>query len=449
MVIFKAIESSALKCNDMVQFIQTFENFITNFKDMAYFKEELKYTFLNKHLLYECRLKTIKSKQENYFNSPQYRPINSEKCHEKSVYCFWLRFQRFINDSNFILRSQNLAETLKYNHFNPYHFRSDSLTSNPILLSLLDLDKNHQLQPSIRQIEPLDALEMEIRKKTSSQSGLYFEDELTSSNVSKVREPNSVGSFDEFAEKDDKGELENDGDDLMHESDDNPLKIPSKRRTKLNEVAFEEPVNSPQQIADGKENQQTDNAPVRNLDNKNIGETIPEPESEKEQKKQEDALLMIRGDHICALQNLAFDRKKHFQIQRNLFFDKAARLLNKHLGNIVVGFQSQIKERTMKKMRSVNPKPLASERVITRQRLDRQHHLSLEPINRETRFKSNEVRTRPRPSQRAPLILHKFEDQHPKNQHSRPSFWLQQFLKAKNFEFGLQVDHKQASSPLN
>ena len=69
MVLLKAMEQTALKCKDMLEFINAFEAFITNFKEVPYFKEELKYTFINKHLLYECRLKSIKSKEYHRYGT--------------------------------------------------------------------------------------------------------------------------------------------------------------------------------------------------------------------------------------------------------------------------------------------------------------------------------------------------------------------------------------------
>lgn len=310
---------------------------------------------------------------------------------------------------------------------------------------MLDLDKNHQLQPSIRQIEPLDDLQAEIRKKSSFESGLYFEEESSPSNISKLRGQNSDGSLDGSFKKEDnnkpneKKRLKN---DLMHESDDDAMHISSKKQTNLPQINLSEFSSPTIQITEGKENQRADNMSLRHRDSKNLGEIVIELDPEKEQKKLEDAILMIRGDHICALQELAFARKKQFQIQRNLFFDKASRLLNKYLGNIVVGFHSQNKERTMKKMRSNNSKMAVSERIISRPKLAQQYHISLERINRETRFKSNEARIKPTPNQRAPLLFQKFDEQNVMKSSDRHTYWLEQFLKAKKFDFALNPNEK-------
>ena len=441
MVLLKAMEQTALKCKDMLEFINAFEAFITNFKEVPYFKEELKYTFINKHLLYECRLKSIKSKQESYFNSAQYRPINSEKCHEQSVYCFWLRYQRFVNDSIVILRCQNPAEALKYNHFNPYHFRSDSLTSNPFLIvKMNDFDKNHQLQPSIRQIERLDELKEEMRKKSSFQSGLWIENESCPSSLSKKRGNNSDRSLDDCFKKENgiANELKGlKGDESSQESDEDAMHISGRKVTDLSPNIEGVHANLHIQKAYGKENLRSDYAGPKNHEGRNASEIVTEQENSKEIRKAEDSILMIRGDHICNLQDLALARKKQFLIQRNLFFDKASRLLNKHLGSVVVGFHSQSKERTMKKMRSIKSKMIVSQRVMSRPVLVRPLHLSLERVSKDTRFSSNEPRVKPGENQTLRPPLKKFDETEINTGSGRHYLWLEQFLQAKKFDFNL------------
>lgn len=369
-----------------MEFMALFEQNLTGLEKYKHFKDELNSTFLNKQLLTECRNRTIMKKQENYFNSPKYKNSNTEKCQENSVYCFWVRGQRFSNDSNLCFRVEDLLSNLRFHYLHPYgvatpmpeapkQLLGQSYVSQPLEIVSLPFQgtgagnqiarMGGQITDPIANNDPTEAdrirkcSKSEIQKSphkdksgfnnssTNFNRGLQtgIESEVRTEKKRKQGEPENTMN----AEMQDHGERESPK-TMGHTPRKNSKSDPN---THSPAPPHTKPAATPQQI--------------------------------------EADVLMIRSEHICDFRERELQRRTRNQITQNLFFESVSQLLARFLGPEIDGINTRFQMQSVKRF-TVKPESESFLNTSGKPFNNKIARLSLIAPPRQNRFKSTEIR---------------------------------------------------------
>lgn len=314
LVIFKLTEKQGLKARDMMDFLALFEQTISGLENYKNFKDEMNQLFLNSPLLTECRKKSITKKQESYYSSPKFKNPEAEKCPVNSVFCSWVRGQRFVNDSNLIFRCENIVEGLRFNHFNP--FKLDALPHPPDAIfskfkhGFVLADPNGTLPEKLEHVQSM----MDIQTSFSSPNICVNIAQPNKNNGYGFQQALDVPSNCGNKNSSCRTQKKSGGKNIVNMSNHHKISINAipPESTNANNVKFNHPrkdsTSSP------------DKPPSEFL-------TI-----EKAINAVEREILMIRSEHICQYRDAELARRKENHTKQTLFFDTANKHTIKYLG---------------------------------------------------------------------------------------------------------------------
>ena len=372
LVIFKLTEKQGVKSRDMMEFLALFEQTISGLENYKNFKDEMNQLFLNGPLLSECRKKSITKKQDSYYDSPKFKNPEAEICPPNSVFCSWVRGQRFANDCNLILRCENVVDGLRFNHLNP--FKLNALPHPPDAIftkfkqGFVLADPNGGLPEQLEQAQSL----MDLQTSFSSPNICVT-----------VARPNPENKHS------------------IHQALDAPsncnTKIESARKQTrgvkdiINASSHQNPsgnVTAPDSTTDNHANannhrKESASSPEQHLlGGLSVEKTINATERE---------ILMIRSEHICQFRDAELARRRANHTKKTLFFDTANKHTIKYLGEVIESIIYKYQLRACKRGRT----QAISESVtgVTNQKFHNKiARLSLIGPVKKKRFSSTEVK---------------------------------------------------------
>lgn len=100
----------------MYELVSYINKFVSEFKDVQLFKEHLRNFYINEKLVHHIRRGLIVRETMRYHRSIR-RRSNIEPCVISSPYCFFKKDSIFNNDTNIVMRSEDVLINLKPNYF--------------------------------------------------------------------------------------------------------------------------------------------------------------------------------------------------------------------------------------------------------------------------------------------------------------------------------------------
>lgn len=122
LVLLSMFKKELSKPTELSQFLSLFNSLASKLSDVESFKRKTRDLFLNVELLEACRALILNKKYEHLVETPQAKHA-VESCAPETPYCAWNRTVFKKDNNDFIIRTADLVDCLKFNYFDPFKFR--------------------------------------------------------------------------------------------------------------------------------------------------------------------------------------------------------------------------------------------------------------------------------------------------------------------------------------
>lgn len=125
--LFKMMESSLKKIDNMCEFVHFIEENLKHFSDFKELKKSINGLYINNRLINYIRMNLITKETSKYHKNFKHR-YDAEKCIETSPYCFYKKNSMFDSEFDFVLKRDDVISNLHFDYFyiNKRQFRMNS-----------------------------------------------------------------------------------------------------------------------------------------------------------------------------------------------------------------------------------------------------------------------------------------------------------------------------------